>query len=175
MHMQLKITQNECRLKSAHLAAANTFVSCSFFPSFLPGLSLTREQVSSCTPALERWSNPFSVKPAGNWSLVLTYLWEANALQMLPFQTSAVSGGANKVGHGMAAPPELQRSRSPQIWEREETALHQPKPNITVSNVSTGSRKTLPAVKPFLYSLHLLLDSLTLNSWGLHSITAEGR
>lgn len=60
----------------------------------------------------------------------------------------------------MAALSEPQRSRSPQISQREETVLH--KPNITVSNVSTGSRKTHLGVIPFLYSFDLLLDSYQL-------------
>ena len=150
--------------------AANTVISCSFLPSCPPPrLGLTRAQVSSCAPALERQSNCFSLKPVGVWSLVLIYWWigDANALQMLPLQTAAVPEGAGGTGrrgwlpHLNCTGPDP-HSDCKQVWLREEAAPGWPKLNITMSNASTACKVVGSPIQgslPFFYSFQLLLDS----------------
>ena len=50
-----------------------------------------------------------------------------------------------------------------QTWQREKAVLHWPKPNITMSDVSTGSRKSHPGVStfPLLLSASLGLSTVT--------------
>lgn len=108
-HIQLKITWNEFKPESAHLAVANTVISSSFLPSSPPAslrLSLTRAQVSSCAPGLGEWSDCSPLKPERFY-----YCWcwftgeseqrDAHVLPVLPFWASAITQmpeGAGEMG-----------------------------------------------------------------------------
>lgn len=103
---------------------------------------------------------------------------DANTLQMLPFQTSAVPNRADEMRHSGWLPHLNRKGADPhsdckQIWWVQ--ILCWAKLDIRMSNVSTGSRMSHPGVSTVSLCLPASLGHSTFTSWDLYSITAEGR
>lgn len=85
-----------------------------------------------------------------------------------PSEPQQVPEGAGEMARGGWLPYLNRKGADPhrdckQTWQREEAVLPWPKPNITMSDVSTGSRKSYPGVStfPLLLSASLGLSTVT--------------